>query len=194
VLIVFRLQQRVDAWLAERGRVEVPRPGCCPVCGHRWLTFDGWRPRQTRRGRVDIQRVICAAADTHEPGQDRSHSVVPDVLVSGRVDLASLIGWALELKATGWGHRRVAEELKVPAATVRGWLRRAGQRGMAVAARLLATAAAADPGGRDPPSGPVIVTVVAAARLAADAYASLSGEPVEVWRYAVAATDARLLG
>lgn len=120
--------------------------------------------------------------------------MVPDVVVSGRADLVSVIGWALTAKARGWGHRRIAERLGVPAGTARGWLRRAQARGMTVAARLLATAAAADPGGRDPPSAGAVVMLVAAAKAAADAYTGLSGEPVEVWRYAVAAVGGRLLG
>lgn len=141
-----------------------------------------------------IQRVLCAAAGSHPAGGDRSHSMVPDMLVAGRVDLASVIGWALAAKAAGWGYRQIAERLRVPAETVRGWLRRATRRGAAAARRLAATAAAADPAGRDPPAGPAVVTLVAAACLAAAAYARLSGEPIEVWRYAVAALGGRLLG
>jgi hypothetical protein len=195
--MVFRLEGRVDAWLDARGRVEVARPQRCPVCGHDRLIFDGWRPRHTRRGPVDIQRVRCAAAEGHAPGGHKSHSLVPDVLVAGRVDLASVIGWALAAKAGGAGHRRIAVRWGVPASTVRGWLRRAAARGAAVAGRLLATAAAADPSSRAPPGFEglgAVGMVVVAARVAAQAYAGLSGEPVEVWRYAVAATDSRLLG
>lgn len=120
--------------------------------------------------------------------------MVPDVLVAGRVDLASVIGWALAAKAAGWGHRRVAERLRVPADTARGWLRRAAQHGMTVAGRLAATAAAADPGGRDPPAGPAVATLVTTAAQAAAAYARLSGEPTDLWRYAVAAVGGYLLG
>lgn len=121
--------------------------------------------------------------------------MVPDVLVSGRADLASVIGWALQQKAAGWGYRRIAAQLRVPADTARGWLRRAAERGWAVAGRLVAAAAAADPAGRDPPAGgDVFVTLVAAAGLAARAYAGLSGEPVRVWRYAVLVCGSRLLG
>ncbi|BBZ04259.1 hypothetical protein MCHIJ_36960 [Mycolicibacterium chitae] len=35
---------------------------------------------------------------------------------------------ALVLRAHGWGHRRIAENLGLPASTVRGWLRRAAGR------------------------------------------------------------------
>jgi hypothetical protein len=73
----------------------------------RRVSFDGWYPRQTRRGRVLIRRLLCADVGY---GQ-RSHSLLPDVLVTGRRDLASVIGWALEAKAAGWGHRRIGDEL-----------------------------------------------------------------------------------
>jgi hypothetical protein len=91
------------------------------------------------------------------------------------------------------GHRPIAAQLGVPAATVRGWLRRAVERGFKVAGRLWARAAAADPAVRAPPgAGPVATLVVAASR-AARAWSSLSGEPVETWRFAVGVTGGRLL-
>ena len=172
------------------GRVEVPRPSSCPSCGHGRVSFDGWYPRQTRRGRVSIRRVLCASDDC---GQ-RSHSLLPDVLVSGRVDLASVIGWALEAKAAGKGHRRIGDELGIPSATVRGWLRRAAVRGGAVAIGLFAVAAAADPAVRAPPVAGSIVSLVGAARVAADAFGRLGEEPVDLWRYAVRHSGGRLLG
>lgn len=188
--IVFVLEVRVEAWLEAGGRVEMPRPSSCQVCGHDSVNFDGTYPRHTRRGRVAVQRVLC----TNEDCGQRSHSLLPDVLVSGRVDLASIIGWALEAKAAGVGHRPIAQHLGVPAATVRGWLRRAEACGGRVAGRLLARAADADPTVRAPPAaGPVAVLVIAALR-AARAWSGLSGEPVEPWRYAVAVVGGRLLG
>lgn len=188
--IVFALGVVVEVWLAAAGRVEVPRPSSCPACGHDEVSFDGWYPRQTRRGRVSIQRLLCR----NEGCGQRSHSLLPDVLVTGRVDLASVIGWALEAKAAGRGHRRIGEQLGVPDATVRGWLRRAADRGGAVANRLLAVAAAADPSVRAPPMFGPVGTLVAAARSAADAFVRLEGEPVDRWRFAVRHTGGRLLG
>jgi hypothetical protein len=110
------------------------------------------------------------------------------------VDLASVIGWALEAKAAGWGHRPIAARLGVPAATVRGWLRRAAVHGGRIAGRLWAVAAAADPAVRAPPGGGGLAVLVAAAGLAAAAWSRLSGEPVEAWRFAVAHLGGRLLG
>ena len=112
--MVFVLEGRVDAWLQAGGRVVAPRPASCPVCGHGWVTFDfdGFYPRHTRWGRVRIRRVWC----TNESCKQRSHSLLPDVLVSGRVDLVSVIGWALESQAAGVGHRSIAAALGVPEA------------------------------------------------------------------------------
>jgi hypothetical protein len=188
--IVFVLEIAVDAWLEARGRVETPRPQTCPSCGHRRVTFDGWYRRHTRRGRVWLHRVRCA----NEGCVQRGHSLLPDVVVSGRVDLVSVIGWALEAKAAGVGYRGIAARLRVPEGTVRGWLRAAALGGGQVARRLLAAAAAAAPGVRDPPIGSPVEVLVAAARLAAAALWTLSGEPVQIWRYAVMVCGGRLLG
>lgn len=125
----------------------------------------------------------------------RSHSLSLDVLVAGRVDLARVIGWALEQKADGVGHRRIGEGLGVPAATVRGRFR-AHRNGMAVASRLWVLAVSADPAVRAPPaeSTSPVATLVAAAILAAGALSRLSGEPQERWSVAVAGTGGGLLG
>jgi hypothetical protein len=189
VQIVFVLGVAVEVWLAAVGRVEVPRPSSCPSCGHDQVSFDGWYPRHTRRGRVWIQRVLCG----NEGCAQRSHSLFPDVLVSGRVDLASVIGWALEAKAAGAGHRRIGEQLGVPAATVRGWLRRASAGGGRVAVGLLGVAARADPAVRAPPAAGPVATLVVAVRVAADAFGRLDGEPVDRWRFAVRHTAGQLL-
>lgn len=189
--IVFALEVRVEAWLAAGGRVEVPRPWSCPACGHGRVTFDGTYPRHTRRGRVVIQRVLCT--NVEGCGQ-RSHSLLPDVLVSRRVDLASVIGWALEAKAAGAAHRPIAAQLGVPASTVHGWLCRAATVGGQVAGRLWAVAAAAEPAVRAPPAGGPVAGLVGAAGRAAAAWSGLSGEPVDRWRFAVRHAGGRLLG
>lgn len=115
------------------------------------------------------------------------------MLVGRRVDLAAVIGAALEAKAAGWGHRRIAVGLRVPAATVRGWLRRFATVASGLTGRLLAVAADADPAVRAPPRGTPVAVAVAAVDLAAAAMASLSGEPVDRWRFAVTVTAGGLL-
>lgn len=187
VLIVFAVEVGLDEFLARRGRVGVARPERCAACEHRWLVFDGWWTKQTRRGPVSIRRVLCR-------GCGRSHSCWPGVLVGRRVDVAVVIGAALEAKAAGWGHRPIARRLGVPAATVRGWLRRFSAVAGEVARRLVAVAAAADPAVRGPPVGAPLVAAVAAVELVAAAMAHASGEPADRWRLAVAAMAGRLLG
>lgn len=187
--IIFVLEVAVEVWLAAAGRIEVPRPSSCPACGHGEVSFDGWYRRQTRRGRVSIQRVLCVS----DRCSQRSHSLLPDVLVTGRVDLVSVIGWALEAKAAGQSHGRIGEALGVPTATVRGWLRRAAASAGRVATRLFAVAAAADPTVRAPPVSGPIATLVAAVEVAADAFVRLGEEPVDRWRFAVRHTAGRLL-
>jgi hypothetical protein len=84
--------------------------------------------------------------------------------------------------------------LGVPAATVRGWLRRFATLAGALAGRLVAVAADADPAVRAPPPDEPGAVAVAAVALAAAAMARLSQTPVDRWRFAVTATGGRLLG
>jgi hypothetical protein len=49
--------------------------------------------------------------------------LLPAWCLARRADAAGVIGFALEAKAAGAGHRVVAGRLGRPASTVRGWLR-----------------------------------------------------------------------
>lgn len=191
MLIVFVVEVSVDAFVAVRGRVQTPRPERCPACGHGWVIFDGWRSRQTRRGPVDIHRVLCTSEAC-----GRSHSCWPDVLVGRRVDLAELIGAALEAKVAGGDqgtNRQIGDRLGVPAATVRGWVRRFAVVAEGLTVQLLAVAADADPMVRGPPPGSDSRVAVAMVETVAGAIARLSGEPVNRWRFAVKVTAGGLL-
>jgi Homeodomain-like domain len=81
--------------------------------------------RRWRRGR-------CAACG-------RTHVVVAGVWPRRRDDLAT-IGEALVAAADGAGHRPISRRLGVPAATVRGWLRRARANAAEWASAALAAA------------------------------------------------------
>lgn len=190
LIIVFEPQVPLAGFFGAAGRIDIPRPEMCPACGCGRLVFDGWRPRQTRQGRVSLHRVLCRGRRCRE----RSHSLLPGVLVAGRVDLVRVIGWALEQKAAGLGYRPIARAVGVPPATVRGWFRCAGRRGMAVASRLWGIAASADPGVRSPPEGSAVATLLAACGLAGEALARLSGDPQDRWSVAVAATGGPAVG
>ena len=62
-----------------------------------------------------------------------------------------MIGAALVAHAAGDGHRRIAGRLGVPAATVRGWLRRFGARAAVIAVFFTRWALTLAPGS-DPPA------------------------------------------
>lgn len=64
--------------------------------------------------------------------------LLPASVLLRRGDPVAVIGLALLAKAGGAGHQRIAEQLGLPASTVRGWLRRIA----AVADRVLAAVAA----------------------------------------------------
>lgn len=115
----------------------------CPDCGEplsRW----GWgRPRQLRllegERYLRPRRTWCSRCEA-------SHIIFPAWVVPRRRDGGEVILVALMAKAAGQGHRRIAERLDRPPATVRGWLRRA--QGLAEVIRTRATiwAHAFDPG------------------------------------------------
>jgi hypothetical protein len=71
--------------------------------------------------------------------------LLPAVALIRRRDEVGVIGAALEARAAGVGHRRIAERVGVPAATVRGWLRRFAARAQAVRAHFVRWAFALDP-------------------------------------------------
>jgi hypothetical protein len=75
---------------------------------------------------------------------------------------------ALASRAAEVGHRRIVTGVGVPAATVRGWLRRAGGRLEAIRARFLTAAVrtgidVAIPDGQGCPWGDVVAATDAAA-------------------------------
>ncbi|VBA45497.1 hypothetical protein LAUMK13_05486 [Mycobacterium innocens] len=77
-----------------------------------------------------------------------THVLLPVSVLLRRADTAAVIVWALAAKVrAGVGFRRVAADLARPAETVRGWLRRFGQRAEAVRSvfTVWLAAVAADP-------------------------------------------------
>jgi hypothetical protein len=57
-----------------------------------------------------------------------THVLLPVTVLLRRAYAAEQVWAALRARADGLGHRRVAAVIRVPAATVRGWLRRAAGR------------------------------------------------------------------
>jgi hypothetical protein len=162
----------------------------CPMlgCGRRLAPWGSARERGVRgAGRVTPRRAMCT-------GCGRTHVLLPASVLLRRADAVTVIGVALLAKASGCGHRRVAELVGRPATTVRGWLRRIGQ----VAARVLAVLAAAAaefgaefvaPAATTDPVGAVVELVGALARAAARRL----GGSCEPWRLAAVLGGGRLL-
>src|SRR4026207_1021029 len=79
-------------------------------------------------------RWIDGLADSLRPRRARcrscraTHVLLPVTVLLRRAYAAERIWAALTARSNGEGHRRIGVSLGVPAATVRGWLRRAGQR------------------------------------------------------------------
>ena len=121
----------------------------CPGCDGRLAPWGRARRRNVRsvggvERRVQPRRARCV-------GCGRTHVLLPDALLVRRRDEVEVIGTALVAHVVGAGHRRVAERLGVPAATVRGWLRRFRLRAEAIAAFFTRWALTLVPGS-DPPA------------------------------------------
>jgi hypothetical protein len=134
--MVWPLPGDVDGYVAGWGEIAVPRPPC-PECGEITWGWSGYRRHLRGDGDrlIRVPRVRCRRCG-------RSWALVPWFVLPWRWDEAELIGRAIELAAEGWGHRRIAAELRRPAGTVRGWLRRVRRRAEELSRRLLAVAVA----------------------------------------------------
>lgn len=157
-------------------------PSCSGVLGP-W----GWaRERTVGRAwtarRVRPRRSRCRRCRA-------THVLLPTLMLLRRADWAHTIGRALELRARGWSHRRIARELGLPRSTVRAWLSRLVEMAETIRAHFTRWAMWLDPRrSRIAPSGSTLMDAVTAIATAADAAGSVSP-----WRFAAAATTGRLL-
>jgi hypothetical protein len=167
----------------------------CPGCGVRLRRWGHGRPRVIRAGdgirwRLRPRRSRCA-------GCGRTHVLLPVRCLLRRADAAGVIGQALALAAAGQGHRMVAEQLGRPAATVRGWLRRAAGRAGPLRSAFTALACGLDPDPLLPaPAGSDLADAVAAVVAAAGAAARRWGPAasgLSPWELASAVTMGALL-
>ncbi len=129
-------------------------------------------------------------------GVTATHVLLPAWCLARRADAGEVIGAALEARAAGAGHRKIAARLGRPVSTVRGWLRRFGGRAEAV--RVFFTVLLAR-------TGPDPVMPAAAPGLAAAAVSAIAGAAagvasrwpelgaVPVWAAASAASGGLLL-
>src|SRR5258705_3416822 len=101
-------------------------------------------------------RQIESLSDLLRPRRARcracrvTYVLLPVTVLLRRAYAAERIWAVLTARAEGAGHRRIGASLGVPAATVRGWLRRAGSRLEAVRGWVLGVAGAARGGVRVP--------------------------------------------
>jgi transposase-like protein len=162
----------------------------CPACAaslRRW----GWareRELRSRAGsrRFQPRRAICAGCGV-------THVLLPEDGLARRRDAVADIGDALVAKAAGSGHRSIATRLGVPAATVRGWLRRFGAMAERIRAHFTRWAVALDPmlGPLDPASSAFADAVGAIGAAAAAAVRRLG--PRQPWSLASSLTGGGLL-
>jgi len=75
----------------------------------------------------------------------RTHALLPSFLFACRLDVAQVIGTALDRAAAGIGARTIAQQLALPHTTVRDWWRRMRTRAPTLLASLLALATRLDP-------------------------------------------------
>jgi hypothetical protein len=125
--------------------------------------------------------------------------LLPVTVLLRRADAVEVIGAALTARAAGVGHRRIAAWLGVPAATVRGWLRRWGTRLEMVRVHFLLVARLAGvdqavPKALGSPWRDVLAAVGAAAAAVTTRFGT-SGilGPVTAWQVAAASSGGRLL-
>ena len=178
----------------DRGAVE-RQLGCgelaCPACEG---VLGGWGNAAERRVRVlDGPDVVLCPRRSRCGGCGRTHVLLPAWCLARRADAGEVIGWALEVKAAGAGHRVIAGRLGRPASTVRGWLRAFAARAEQV--RWVFTALAAGLVTDPPlpaPAGPGVADAVAAVAAAAAAAARAVGV-VSRWELAAAVTCGLLL-
>lgn len=106
-----------------------------------------------------IPRVRCTACGA-------TRALLPSFVLPGRWDTVDHMGRAVELAASGQGHRRIAARLARPDTTVRGWLRRLRSLVVPLTDALLARAVALGWSGFDLPVSPIPRLVAAVHALA----------------------------
>ncbi len=180
-------QVRVESRLAA-GQVE------CPACRQPLRPWGWARPREVRglSGVLRPRRSRCSACLI-------THVLLPVTVLARRAYSVEVIGAALLARAVGAGHRRIGCELRVPAATVRGWLRVMSSRLETTRSQLLQVARRA---GVDQPVPKALGSpwrdLLAALGAATAAVTGRFGPvgvlgPVTCWQVAAACSGGRLL-
>ncbi len=166
----------------------------CPSCRDSLRPWGWARAREVHgvAGAVRPRRARCSGCLV-------THVLLPVTLLLRRAYSAEVIGAALMGRAGGAGHRWIAQRLRVPAATVRGWLRVMARRLEPARLFLLQMAHRAGVDLRVPTSlGCRWRDLLAALGAAAAALTGRFGPvgvlgPVTAWQVAAACSAGRLL-
>jgi transposase-like protein len=122
-----------------------------------------------------------------------THVLLPDVCLVRRQDEVSVIGAAIVASVAGEAYRRIAGRLGVHADTVRGWLRRFGQRAELLRAHFTRCAVVLDPElGAVMPAGSRVADALEVIAVAGRAWVLRFG-PGEPWRIASVLSGGELL-
>jgi hypothetical protein len=170
----------------------------CPTCAGVLAPWAHARER-TLRGLAGVERLRPRRGCCTSCGG--THVLLPSSCLARRADEVAVIGAAVSAKATGLGHRRIAERLGRPASTVRGWLRAFAARAERIRAAFTALLHELDPvSGPLPPAGSAFADAVAAIGVTASAarrrLGAVAGGVVGAWspwQLAAAVSGGRLL-
>ncbi len=165
----------------------------CPLCGG---VLGGWGNSVTRPVRqLEGEDEMVTPRRSRCRGCGATHVLLPAQMLCRRADAGVVIGRALEEKAAGAGHRKIAEGLGRPVSTVRGWLRALGRNAGRVRERFTSLAASlvTDPPLPAPAGSPCADAVAAVAAVAAAAAMVPGVGVVARWELASAVTCGLLL-
>lgn len=163
----------------------------CPGCGG---VLGPWGHARRRVLRCRAGDLVLRPRRARCRGCSRTHVLLSDRGLVRRRDEVAVIGAALvAMVAAGRGHRRVAEGLGLPAATVRGWRRAFAGGAEAIRSHFTCWGHALDPGlGRVGPAGGAGADALEAVAVAARAWVLRFG-PRPLWPLVCALSGGALL-
>ncbi len=162
----------------------------CPRCEGELRPWGHARERSLsrvpERVRLRPRRARCL-------GCLATHVLLPVLALLRRCDLAEMIGEGLALKVAGWGYRRIAATLGIPAGTVGDRGRRFAAQAEEIRGQFTALAYGLDASlgaihARGSPLADALEAIVVAAGAAARAFG-----PAPLWHFAAGAFSGRLL-
>ena len=182
------LDPQLTACALTTGVVACPHEGC-----------DG-RLRRWGYARTRRVRVAPGISETHRPHRGRCRSCGRTQVLAWarsyprRCDSVETVATALLAAMSGLGFRPIAEQIGVPATTVRDWLRRARRNAEIVRVDATLATLKLDPiAGRFNPTGTALGDMLDAVGRAASACICRFGPRQGPWRLATLLTDGGIL-